>query len=161
MTRSIFVAALALTPALLHAQATSPAPAANTIQARLSAPAAIKTAADKKSDDKKTEDKSVPSTVRVSTGVVAPKLIKSVDLIGSTGIKNQLLANGASVVVTLVVDANGLPTQIALDKGANPIIDKEVLESVAKYRFQPGTLDGQPFALPVRLAVTVQHGVQY
>jgi TonB family protein len=156
MKRSIFVATLALTPALLHAQVASPAQTANTIQARLTAPAAIKAAADKNSADKNS-----PSTLRVSTGIVAPKLLNKADLVSVAGMHDRLLANDATVVVNLVVDATGKPSDLSIAQGSNPIIDKEVLESVAKYRFQPGTLDGQPYALPVRLQVNIQHGVQY
>lgn len=156
MKRSIFVATLALTPALLHAQAALPAQTANTIQARLTAPAAIKSAT-----DKNVSDKTTPSTVRVSTGVVAPKLLQKATIVGNSILHDRLLANGATVVVNLVVDASGKVGELTIAQSANPVIDKEVLDSVAKYRFQPGTLDGQPFALPVRLEVFIEHGAQY
>ena len=153
MKRSIFVATLALTPALLHAQATLPAHTGsqNVLQARAAAPAAIMSAVDKNST----------STVRVSTGVVAPKLIKSVNLTAADGVHDQLLANDATVVVTMTVDATGKPANLAIAKSANPVVDKQVLEAVSQYRYQPGTLDGIPYELPVRLQVVIQHGTQY
>ena len=152
MKRSIFVATLALTPALLHAQATLPAHTGsqNVLQARAAAPAAIKSAVDKNST----------STVRVSTGVVAPKLIKSVNLTAADGLHAQLLANDATVVVTMTVDASGKPSNLAIAQSANPVVDKQVLEAVSQYRYQPGTLDGVPYELPVRLQVVIQHGAK-
>jgi len=153
MTRSVFIAALALSPALLHAQATSPGQTAspNVIQARFAAPAAIKSAAPKDS----------PSAVRVSTGVVGPKLLKSIDLIAAPGIHSRLVANDTTVVVSMVVDETGKPSNLAISKSAGAVIDKEVLDAVSQFRYQPGTLDGQPYALPVRLEVLIQHGAQY
>ena len=153
MTRSVLLAALALTPTLLHAQAISPAQTAkpNVIQARSFAPAAIKpaTAADS------------GSPVRVSTGIVGPKLVKSVDLATTAGTHSRLVANDTTVVVSMVVDETGKPCSLAISKSAGTVIDKEVLDAVSQFRYQPGTLDGQPYALPVRLEVLIQHGAQY
>ena len=153
MKRSIFVATLALTPALLHAQATLPAhtASANVLEARAAAPAAIKSV----------DDKNSPSTLRVSTGVVAPKLIKSVNLAGSNGMNQALVATDTTVVVSMVVEANGTPSGLSIEQSANPILDREVLQAVSQYRYQPGTLDGKPYALPVRLQVIIQRGAQY
>lgn len=153
MKRSIFVATLALTPALLHAQATLPAhsASANTFEARAAAPAAIKSV----------DDKNSPSPLRVSTGVVAPKLIKSVNLSSTPGVHQTLVANDTTVVVSMVVDEKGTPSKLAIAKSANPMIDQEVLQAVSQYRYEPGTLDGKPYALPVRLQVIIQSGSQY
>ncbi len=153
MKRSIFVATLALTPALLHAQAAQPAHTASkyVLEARAAAPAAIKSV----------DDKNSPSTLRISTGVVAPKLIKSVNLAGTSGVHQILLANDAMVVVSMTVEANGTTSNLSIAQGTNPIIDKEVLAAVSQYRYEPGTLDGKAYALPVRLQVLIQRGVQY
>jgi TonB family protein len=152
MTRNVIVAVLALSPAIAFAQATSPAQTAapNAIQARLAPPPAIKPAV-----------KDSSATIRISTGVVAPKLVKSVDLASTPGYHSRILANDAVAVVTLTVDAAGKPSDVAIAKSVDPVVDQEVVEAVKQFRFQPGTLDGQPFALPVRLEVTIQHGAQY
>jgi len=152
MTRNVIVAVLALSPALAFAQATSPAQTAapNTIQARLTPPPAIKPAV-----------KDSSATVRVSTGVVAPRLVKSVDLTATPGVHAHFLSNDVVAVVTLTVEATGKPSDVAIAKSVDPIVDQEVVAAVKQFRFQPGTLDGQPFALPVRLEVNIQHGAQY
>ena len=153
LKRSIFVATLALTPALLHAQATLPAHSASatTFEARAAAPATIKSV----------DDKNSPSTLRVSTGIVAPKLIKSVNLTATAGTNQLLVANETTVVVSMIVDENGVPSKLAIAQSANPLVDKQVLQAVSQYRYTPGTLDGKPYALPVRLQVVIERGTQY
>jgi len=154
MTRSIFAAALALTPSLLFAQATSPAPTSSqaVLQARVAAPADLKSANPKTSTG---------STVRVSTGIVAPKLTDPVTLSAETGAQIHILAKDVTVVLSLVVDETGKPTNVAVSQSAGTTIDQEVLAAISRQRFQPGTLDGQPYALPVRLQVVIEHGTQY
>ena len=46
---------------------------------------------------------------------------------------------------------------MTIEQGFGPVVDQEVLKAVSQFRFEPGTLDGQPFALPVRLQVVIQH----
>jgi len=152
MTRSVFLAALALTPALVHAQATSPAQTATpqVLQARATPPAALKTATAADSG----------SSVRVSTGVVAPKLIKKADVNAIPGLAEAFIPGDATVVVNMTVDATGKPTDLSIAQGFGPVVDQEVLNAVSQFRFQPGTLDGQPFALPVRLEVLIQHSAK-
>lgn len=152
MTRSVLLAALALTPSLLHAQAASPAQTATpqVLQARATAPAAIKTATATDSG----------SSVRISTGVVAPKLIKKSDINAISGLSGAFIPGDATVVVSMTVDATGKPTDLSIAQGYGPVVDQEVLNAVSQFRFQPGTLDGQPFALPVRLEVLIQHNAK-
>ena len=149
MKRSVIMAALALTPSLLHAQATSPAQTAShtVLEARATAPAAISAAPAKDSG----------SSVRVSTGIVAPKLIKKADINAIAGLSEAFIPGDTTVVVSMTVDATGKPTNLAIAQGFGPVVDQEVLKAVSQFRFEPGTLDGQPFALPVRLQVVIEH----
>ncbi len=156
MTRSIFVATLALTPALLHAQATLPAQtsAATVLSASAAAPTAIK--ASTPAADPKTSAK-----VRVSTGIVAPHMDKAISLTALPGAHDRVMAVSTSVVVNLVVDETGKPTQLAIARTAGDAVDQEVLAAMQQAHFTPGTLDGQPYALPVRLEVVIERGTQY
>jgi len=149
MKRSVIMAALALTPSLLHAQATSPAQTAShtVLEARATAPAAISAAPAKDSG----------GSVRVSTGIVAPKLIKKADINAIAGLSEAFIPGDTTVVVSMTVDATGKPTNLAIAQGFGPVVDQEVLKAVSQFRFEPGTLDGQPFALPVRLQVVIEH----
>jgi TonB family protein len=152
--RSIFAATLLLTPALLHAQATLPAQtsAPAVLLARSAAPADVKaSAADPKSNAK----------VRVSTGITAPHLETAISFAALPGAHDRMLAKETTVVVNLTVDETGKPTQLAIAKSAGDAIDQQVLAGLAKSHFTPGTLDGQAYALPVRLEVVIERGTQY
>ncbi len=151
------LAILAISPALLHAQAPTPAQTASpaVLQARIDTPRAeLKSAA-------KGASATTPSGLRISTGVVGPKLIQSVNFNQLDGLHSRVVANEVTVVVTMTVDENGKPGNVSIAKSGGEAIDQDVLAAVGQYRFRPGTLDGQPFALPVRLAIVVERGAQY
>jgi TonB family protein len=158
MKRTIFVAALALTPALLQAQATTPAQTSSpaVLSARLAPVADIKAAAANAAPAA-----SAPSTVRVSTGVVAPKLLNPLAFANTAENRAHVAANEVTVVVTLTVDETGKPQQVAVSKSADAVLDQQVVAAISQARFKPGTLDGEPFALPVRLRVVVERGTEY
>ena len=156
MKRSIFVAALALTPALLHAQATLPAQTSPNavLQARISPIADIKAAAN-------AAPAASTSNVRVSTGVVGPKLLHAVSLPVASDNMIHVATKDTTVVVTMTVDATGKPTELAVAKSAGDSLDQKVLTAIGQAHFKPGTLDGQPYALPVRLSVVIERGTEY
>ena len=56
-------------------------------------------------------------------------------------------------LVGLTVDEKGMPRDICVLKEAGHGLDKKAFDSVAKYRFDPATLDGKP--LPTRVFVEV------
>ena len=151
--RKLIVAALALSPMLLQAQANSPAKtnsAATTLQSKLVAPEKFAAV---------TED-SVPTIkpLRISTGVIAPKLIHSV----SVQLDNQSFWNVAgvnpSVVVAMIVDENGKPNNLKVVKSLGPTLDQNILSAVSQYRFKPATLDNQPTPIELNLEITLQKG---
>jgi TonB family protein len=91
---------------------------------------------------------------RVSTGVVAPKLISTVD-VQTDETTARFLTNDTKVVVGMVVDATGKPEDLKIIKSANPEVDARVLSAVAQYRFAPGTVSNQPIASPLNLEVVI------
>jgi TonB family protein len=161
MMRSIFVATLALTPALLHAQATVPAQTASpaVLSARFAPVADIKAASGKNAAAAPAA--STPSTVRVSTGVVAPKLLNPITLANTSENRARVASTDVTVVVTMTVDETGKPQQVALSQTADAVLGQEVVEAISQARFKPGTLDGQAFALPLRLRVVIERGTEY
>ena len=141
--RKAILAALALTPLVLHAQANSPAQAKTTLESRL-APPAITAAG----------DRTAPKTLRVSTGVIAPKLIHSVDV----AIDNNLSSyygGPRKVVVGMIVGTDGVPSDLKVVQSGGPLVDRSVLEAVSQYRFAPGTVSSQPVAFPLNLEVNL------
>lgn len=142
--RKAILAILALSPVLLHAQANSPAQPQTTLESRLAAPAAP-------GADRGTSAK----PFRVSTGVSAPKLIHSVAVSSENTWPWTVIGVSKTVVVGMVVDTNGVPTELKIVKSVGPELDKNVLAAVAQYRFKPGTVSNQPVAFPVNLEINL------
>ena len=151
--RKLFVAALALSPMLVHAQANTPAQpksAATTLQSKMVAPEKFAAA---------TND-TVPAAkpVRISTGVTPPKLVHSVDVqIQPTPLWEASFVN-PTTVVTMVVDETGKPNDLKIVKSLGTSIDQDVLAAVSQYRFTPGTLDKQPTPIELTLEITLLKG---
>ncbi|HEY2039385.1 MAG TPA: TonB family protein [Edaphobacter sp.] len=146
--RQALLATLFLSPVLLHAQANSPAQTQIALAARPVAPAEAGAA------DRGTLTK----PVRISTGVVAPKLVHSVS-VSSEGSNpwTNVTANKA-VTVGMIVDETGKPTNLKIVKSAGPIVDRNVLEAVSQYRFEPGTVSNQAVSFPLNLEVNLING---
>lgn len=91
---------------------------------------------------------------RVSTGVVPPKLIYTVDVQADESTA-RFLSNDTRVVVGMIVDKTGKPEDLKIIKSANPEVDAHVLNAVSQYRFAPGTVSNQPIASPLNLEVVI------
>ena len=100
-----------------------------------------------------TDTPTVSEPLRISTGVVWPKLISEPDFHVS---QDDLLGRDLSVthmIVAFTVDEQGVPQNVHLVKSVNPIVDGRVIESVRQYRFEPATLDEQKIAVDVNMQV--------
>ena len=152
--RKVIVAALALTPMLLHAQANSPAQTrtspASTLQSKLVEPKELVAS----EADHGTIHTATSS--RISTGVIAPKLISTVQIESDYDASPRGFSLERKTVVSMVVDATGKPSDLKIVKPINPVMDKNVLAAVSQYRFVPGTLDGEPTTVPVNLEVVLR-----
>jgi TonB family protein len=150
--RKVIVAALALTPMLLHAQANSPAQtqpssASTTLQSKLVQPGEFNAS------------EAVAHTatpVRVSTGVAAPKLIYTVAIESDSDSIARGFVFDRKTVVEMTVDAAGKPSNLKILQSLGPLMDHNVLAAVSQYRFAPGTLDGAPTSIPVNLEVVLR-----
>ncbi len=149
--RKVIVAALALSPILLHAQANSPAQpqstSSSTLQSKLVRPAEF-------SDSSAAYHSA--TAPRISTGVIAPKLIYTVNIAADADWKWEV-APDRTVVVGMTVDKSGKPTDLKILRSAGEDLDKNVLAAVSQYRFKPGTLDHQPATVPVNLEIVMRN----
>jgi len=161
MTHKTIAATLLLSPLAimmtqapqLHAQAlTQATQTAPVLQSSLIQPKGIRLSA--------AAAAAVPDTktgaVRVSTGVVAPKLVKTVGIEANT-----IRATGSTpaeheVVVAMIVDETGKPTNLKIVQSSDALLDERVLSAVQQYRWQPGSVSGQIVAVPVNLRIMVQ-----
>jgi TonB family protein len=154
--RKVIVAALALSPMLLHAQANSPAQtqssaARATLQSKLVQPAELNGS-----------EAAAPTAtpVRISTGVGAPKLIHTVTIESDSDRIPTGFAFDRKTVVEMTVDATGKPSNLKILQSLGPEMDHNVLAAVGQYRFTPGTLDGAPAAVPVNLQLILRSSGQ-
>jgi TonB family protein len=149
--RKVIVATLALTPMLLHAQANSPAQTQTsgtptTLQSKLVQP--------KEFNASEADHGTAP--VRISTGVVAPKLISTVQIESDSNATPRGFTIDRKTVVEMTVDATGKPSDLKIVGSLGPAMDHNVLAAVSQYRFAPGTLDGQPTTVPVNLEIVLR-----
>lgn len=138
--RKAILATFILSPVLLHAQANSPAQPQIALASHPAAPAA---------------DRGVAAIkpMRISTGVIAPKLVHSVSVNAENTRPWTDVAANKNVTVGMIVDKAGKPTDLKIVKSAGSAVDKNVLEAVSQYRFQPGTVSSQPVAFPLNLEI--------
>jgi TonB family protein len=129
--RKLIVAILSLSSFMLHAQANTPA------QTQVAS------------------NGSAPQVKRVSTGVIAPKLIYKVDVVADSNGTARLLNNDTRVVVGMIVDKTGKPYDLKILQSAGAGVDASVLAAVSQYRFTPGTVSNQPIATPLNLEVVI------
>ena len=153
MMRTI-AAILALTPAALVAQSSAPAQPSSTpvLQSALLQPAAF--AASSASD-------ATSHTVRVSTGVVPPVRLADVNPSLDAG-PYELRSGDRTLVISMTIDATGKPTNLKLVRSADDrIVNERILAAVSQFRYQPGTVNGQPVDFPYTVEYTLQQGARY
>jgi len=89
--------------------------------------------------------------LRISTGVVWPKLISEPNFkVSSADFMGRNLAM-EQVVVSFTVDESGKPQNVHL--AVNPVVDERVLNAVRQYRYAPATLNNQKVAADINLEV--------
>lgn len=93
---------------------------------------------------------------RVSTGVIAPKLLSSPTVrVALSDFPTENLST-QHVVVAFRVDEKGVPQNVHLLKSVNQTVDSRILAAVREYRFEPATLDDQTVAMDVNLNVNFE-----
>ncbi len=139
---SLLVLPVALTASLAVAENSSPAFEPNTMQAAAVLPVAMHAAM----------RAAAPAGIRVSTGVLKPTLLAPL----SVNIKSADVLN-SSMVVSLTVDAQGLPHDIAVVQSAgSAAADAKVVAAVSASRFKPAHLDDEAVAVPMTLTVVIK-----
>jgi TonB family protein len=101
------------------------------------------------------DDATAPTPTRISTGVIPPALIDSVNLSIPSGFANFMIPNGAEVGLTFTVNPSGNPENVRVTKSYNPFWDARVMDAVRQFHYKPGTVDNQPVAVDVNLTVNI------
>jgi hypothetical protein len=149
-----FVAALALCPLMIQAQAISPAQPKSAVTNPVlvsslvmpSTPGAFFAAGG-----------AIPENtpMRVSSGVTAPKLLVAPQIAQSVSWSWNPAETQRLAVVSLVVDESGKPSDVHMVKSLGASIDKDVIASVSHFRFAPGTLNHESVAMPLELRIKI------
>ncbi|WP_109484834.1 energy transducer TonB [Occallatibacter savannae] len=100
-----------------------------------------------------TDASSNAQPLRISSGVVWPKLISEPSFKVSSSDFNDQNVSAHQVVVSFTVDERGKPQNVHLTKSANPTVDERVLNAVRQYRYLPATLNDQKVAVDINLEV--------
>ena len=94
--------------------------------------------------------------VRISTGVVAPHIVSSVNVVPPTTAVSKSVPVPAQVGLDVTVDASGLAQDVKVRQSLTPEWDASVVAAVKQFHFRPATLDGQPFATKLHLLVDLR-----
>ena len=58
------------------------------------------------------------------------------------------------MLVSLVVDENGVPRNVKVVRSLDPGLDQKAIEAVQQWKFRPGQKDGNPVAVQAQIQVT-------
>jgi TonB family protein len=153
MIREFVTSTFVLSPILLLAQASPPAqPKAASPPAEMSS--LIQPLNSAASHTNETSG-STATTVRISNGIVAPKLIHSAHIQWS----GDSYPEDTILVVHLTVQPSGEPADVSIVSSTSPTMNRTVLQAVKQYRFQPGTLDNSPYSVPMNLQVVLRNPI--
>ncbi|MGD0741136.1 MAG: energy transducer TonB [Terracidiphilus sp.] len=59
----------------------------------------------------------------------------------------------SAVIVSTIVNEDGLPTDVRLVRGAGHGLDENAIAAVSQYRFQPATINGKPIATRITIEI--------
>jgi TonB family protein len=88
-------------------------------------------------------------------GVTPPVLIRRVDPQFSDEARQHRPLD-LSVLVGLVVDAQGVPQKVFVVRGVGEGLDEKAIEAIKQYRFKPAMMDGKPVATALNITVRFQ-----
>jgi len=88
---------------------------------------------------------------QMSDGVTAPALLYRIEPQYTEDARAAKVEG--TVLLNVIVGTDGLAHDISIVKGLDSGLDLMAMQAIAKWRFQPGTLDGQPVAVRARIEV--------
>jgi len=147
--RNILVVGFLSSSLLLHAQAVTKGSSAN-LEAKNDAAGALLAHG---TMHPATDATTTQQPLRISTGVIAPKLISEPDVHVSADEFPLHDPAREHLIVSFTVDENGKPQNVHLLKSLGQTVDGRVLSAVRQYRFIPATLDNQRVPVDVNMRV--------
>lgn len=93
---------------------------------------------------------------RISTGVIAPKLLSFPKIVVATTDFDSEDLSTQKAVVSFKVDAEGQPHGVHIIQAVNPVVDARVLAAVSSWHFAPAIQDDQLVPMELNLVVQFQ-----
>jgi protein TonB len=113
---------------------------------------------DSKNDQPHPDKKSSPVVTlsgdrvyRVGGGVSAPKTTQRTDPIYTQAAREKQIEG--AVVLWLIVNAQGMPEQIKVQRSLDAGLDANAIEAVRQWTFYPALKDGNPVAVMINVEV--------
>lgn len=151
--KAIFMlAACLIFSAAAYAQETPKPAGANDTPAIISGQSASNDAQNAHSSTDQTQQAGV---YQVGGNVIAPKLIHTANPEFTEAARRDQ-AQGV-VTVSLIIDAQGIPQNVKVEKSFRPDLDANAIVAVKQYRFQPATKNGVP--VPVLMKININFRV--
>jgi TonB family protein len=95
---------------------------------------------------------STPNAYRVGGKVTAPRILSKVEPQYSEKARKNKLQG--SILLTVVIDASGAPTQIAVLRPLGMGLDEAAIAAVSQWKFSPGTKSGAPVPVFTQVEMT-------
>jgi TonB family protein len=145
---SLFFASSLLSSPTLVAQSAEPATTATPATASASTPTNSNSATEPSSGGTATGIRPIGG------GVTPPSPIHIVEPQYSEQARDAKFSG--SVLVALIIDANGLPQNVHVVRGIGMGLDEKAIEAVKRYTFHPARLNGRPVPVVMNIEVNFQ-----
>jgi protein TonB len=89
---------------------------------------------------------------RIGSGVSAP--IPTFKPEPQLSEADRALGVNGEVLMTLVIDEKGIPTEIKVTRSLHPQLDARAIETLTRWRFKPGFKDGNAVAVHATLSMS-------
>ena len=100
-------------------------------------------------EDPSSTDSTAP--VKLGPGITPPVVLTSVEAkYTPQALKDKI---SGKVLVRLVVDTSGNPTNVRVVRSLNAGLDEKAVEAIKQYKFNPAVRDGQPVATELSIEV--------
>jgi TonB family protein len=94
-----------------------------------------------------------PPVYRIGKGVTAPGILTKAEPKYTEEARKAKLSG--SIQLSIVVDATGAPTQIAVLRPLGMGLDEAAVQAVSQWKFKPATKDGAPVSVVAQIDVTL------
>lgn len=101
------------------------------------------------------------TTMPAAREIVPPKLIHALAMKDDGNHHVHIEARRRVVLVELTVNEHGEPTNLHVAQPIDNALEVELLATIGKFRYEPGTINGRAVPVPIRMHYVVPVGAIY